>query len=387
MALITPFCNTAYMFRMAQCEARGGEPTQKHPLMVRIENQVKNWEKFVRRPNLKDEQWTDVERTCNETGASEIRFRLKDYIKWPDHLSATSMDTMIQWPLDFIMDKVLNLQATGPGALPELYTTKGNVAHAVIEYVFGPRVDGEKPTAEMIKARINKEYDEAITLMIEAHGAILNLPENKLEAQLLKEQLFSALTNLVTIIENNKLKVTGCEHFVKAHLGVLSADKDVDDVLGYIDMTLEDENHHPVLFDFKWTSSKKYYQSLLTKNESLQLQLYRRMMELENKDEVKRVAYFLMPEGCLYSTEAFDGAYCKQLECEDKSNLLEKVRHSIAYRMKQISDGVIENGDGKNIDQLVYGQDTEQKELVPLKAYEEGVHDANNFSNYTLFKR
>lgn len=387
LALITPVTNTRYMLRMAQCETRGGEPTQKHPLIVRIENQVKNWQKFVYRPDLKSEKWEDVERTCNETGMSEITFNHKDYVKWPDHLSATSMDTLIQWPLDFIMDKVLGLQATASGVLPELRTTKGNVAHAVIKYIFDSRKEGEKPTADIIKERINKEYEEAFMRMVEAHGAILNLPENKLEAQLLKEQLRNSLGNLVTIIENNKLKVTGCEHFVEGHLGVLSDDKEVNDVIGFIDMTLEDENYHPVVFDFKWTAHKKYYQGLLTKNESVQLQLYRRMMELETKDEVKRVGYFLMPEGKLYSTETFEEPYCVQVDCEDTSNLLEKVHKSVAYRMKQISNGVIENGDGKVIAGLSYGQKTEQEGLVPLKAYKEGVHDANKFSNYNLFKK
>ncbi len=181
-ALLTPITHTSYMLTMTRCETRGGEPTQKHPLMVRIENQVSNWDKFVRRPNLHDEQWEEVERTCNETGLASITFSNTDKLRWPDHLSATTIDTLIQWPLDYVMERLLGLQETGPSALHDLRATKGNVAHAVIARLSALREEGEKPTANSIRRRIETEYDAAFREMVEAQGAILYLSENQLDA-------------------------------------------------------------------------------------------------------------------------------------------------------------------------------------------------------------
>ncbi len=386
-AMITPITHTNYMLTLTRCETRGGEPTQKHPLMVRIENQVSNWDKFVRRPNLHDQQWEKVELTCNETGQAEIVFNNTDKVKWPDHLSATAIETLIQWPLDYVMERMICLKETGISALPDPRATKGNVAHAVIARLFGTREDGKKPTADIIRQRIATEYDAVFKEVVEAHGAIFHLPENQLEAKLLKDQLATSLQNLVDIIGQNRLKVTACEHKVIGHLGVLSTKKEENDVLGYIDMALEDENRHPVVFDFKWTSSSKYYQGLLTKNESIQLQLYRRMLSDECRDEAQRVGYFLMPEARLYSTEHFEGQNCVRVNPENADNLLEKVRRSVEYRRRQIEKGIIENGDGKEISALPYATDADADKRVPLKAYEEGVHDGNQFSKYNLFKR
>ncbi len=386
-AMLTPITHTRRQLTLARCETRGGEPAQKHPLMVRIENQVSNWRDFVRRPDLRDEAWEDMERTCNETGLGELHIQNAALVRWPSHLSATTMDTLIQWPLDFVMEHIVRLQPTGPEALAPLRTTKGNVAHAVIARLFAPRGEDEKPTADVLRQRVAEEYDEAFDQATGACGALLHLPENVLEAKLLKEQLAAALRNLVEIIDVNRLRVTGCERFVKGHLGVLDGAPEADDVVGFIDMILEDTIGHRAVFDFKWTSSRSYYRKLLSHNESLQLQLYRRMLGTEGRGEVERVAYFLMPEARLYSTEAFEGSHCVQLECDDCEPLLEKVRRSVLFRRLQIAAGVIENGDGKLLSTLAYAQGDDAAGRVPLKAYEEDTHDANMFSNYTLFKR
>ena len=112
------------------------------------------------------------------------------------------------------------------------------------------------------------------------------------------------------------------------------------DMLGFIDMTLEDRDGHPVVFDFKWTTWAKGYQNKLEQNRSVQLELYRQMLGQTKKDEVKRVAYFLMPEARLYSKEAFKGRYCTQIESSDDSNIVEQLRQGVIYRKKQLDAGL-----------------------------------------------
>jgi hypothetical protein len=173
---------------------------------------------------------------------------------------------------------------------------------------------------------------------------------------------------------------------VKKDMGLLKNDKDWD-MVGYIDMTLEDANHHPVVFDFKWTSSKSYYRDLLIANRSIQLELYRTMLSAEKRDSVERTAYFLMPEGHLYSKEHFDGIHCTQLQAENNANIVEQLRQSFFYRKKQLDEGRVEVGEAFPVSMLDYFNDTADKNLFPLSTDDTGAEKENIFSNYKLFKQ
>ena len=115
----------------------------------------------------------------------------------------------------------------------------------------------------------------------------------------------------------------------------------------------------------------------------MQLELYRWMLGREKKDQVERVAYFLMPEARLYSQEAFKSRHCTQLIPENRDNIVEQLRKSAIYRMQQIKSGVVEtNG---SYDELQYVKDTEGQGLFPLKKTDEGTKEGNFFSQYGLF--
>ena len=275
--------------------------------------------------------------------------------------------------------------STGPSSIADLKTTKGTVAHAVIESLFAPRDGQHSSKPDEIAKRISEEFDEQVRRQTQACGAILDLPENKLDAELLKEQLRKCLDVLLQIIRENRLVVTGCEHQVNEDMGLLKNDKGWD-MVGFIDMTLEDENHHPVVFDFKWTSSRSYYQDLLTENRSTQLEMYRAMLGAEKRDAVERTAYFLMPEAHLYSKERFEGVHCTQLDAENAHNIVEQLRQSFLYRKAQFEAGTVEVAEQFPLGEIDYYKDTEARNLFPLKADETGTEKANMFSNYTLFK-
>jgi hypothetical protein len=302
------------------------------------------------------------------------------------YLSPTSLSTLVEYPIDYLMERMLNIVSTGPGSIKDLKTTQGTVAHAVIEALFSPRDGKSCSKADEIEQRIKEEFDMQVARQIDACGAILYLPENRLDAELLKEQLRKCLDVLMSIIRENRLTVTGCEHLVTKDMNMLKNGKEWD-MKGYIDMTLEYENHHPVVFDFKWTSSKSYYRDLLTKNRSIQLELYRTMLGTEKRDTVERTAYFLMPEGHLYSKEHFEGLHCTQLQPENQDNIVEQLRQSFFYRKQQLDGGKVEVGEAFPLSMLDYYNDTVEKNLFPLKSDDTGAEETNIFSNYNLFKQ
>ena len=153
-------------------------------------------------------------------------------------------------------------------------------------------------------------------------------------------------------------------------------------------MTLEDAEGYPVVFDFKWTTWAKGYQDQLESNRSVQLELYRIMLGQKERNEVRRVAYFLMPEARLYSKEVFKGRHCTQITPENRDNIVdnivEELRQSVIYRKKQLESGVVETNGA--YDELQYVKDTESCGLFPLKKDEEkNMKEENFFSQYVLF--
>ena len=381
---LMPLLMTDEQLILVTTDYQEGVVATKHPFMVQLETQVENLEDFIISPNLYDEKCQDVKPVDNKNLHAQIRYNNDNLLKWPDHLSPTTISTLIEYPLDFMMERMLNIVNTGPGSLKDVKTTKGTVAHAVIEGLFSPREGKPYSTADDIEKRIKEEFDELLRTKIESCGAILYLPENRLDTNLLAEQLKKCLNVLLDILRENHLRVTGCEHLVEKDMGLLENDK-CWDMKGYIDMTLEDENHHPVVFDFKWTSSKTYYRDLINDNRSIQLELYRDMLTTEKRDAVEKVAYFLMPEAHLYSKEHFNGRHCTQLVPENNSNIVEQLKHSFFYRKNQMDQGCVEVGEQFPLKDLEYYRDTEGNALFPLKA-KDGYQTENIFSNYRLFK-
>lgn len=388
--LMTPLRMTSGQLILVVRERIGGENTLKHPLIVRLEQQIENFDDIVVYPQIGAEERHKDEFVDNGAVSPELQFDHADKMKWPDHLSPTSIGTLVEHPFDYMMESLLDITDDGKAQMADVKTTKGNVAHAVIEELFAPRGEARTAKPDEIAARIASEYETAYNKVLEAKGAVLLLAENKMAEKLLYEQLRKCLDILLEILKDNGLEVTGCEHYVECQMGLgLPKAKDKDgkeknrDMLGFIDMTLEDNEGHPVVFDFKWTGWAKGYQDKLTENRSIQLELYRMMLGREKKDEVRRVAYFLMPMARLYSQDAFNGTHCKQLIPENSDNIVAQLKQSAKYRMEQINSGVVEtNG---VYDDLQYVKDTSASGLFPLKKADDGTKEGNFFSQYGLF--
>ncbi|MBO7497076.1 MAG: PD-(D/E)XK nuclease family protein [Salinivirgaceae bacterium] len=393
--MLTPLRQTSGQLILVVRERIGGEPTLKHPLIVRLERQIGNIEDFVRYPSVgvESRHKVDMVKPDGEEGISaELKFDYADKIKWPDHLSPTAIDTLVEYPFDYMMEHLLEITNAGKAKMEDIKKTMGNVAHAVIERLFAPRNGARYSKPDEIAARIDSEYEDIYNQVLEGKGALLQLVENKFKQKLLHEQMRTCLNILLEILKDNELKVTGCERFVEGQLN-LNLPKALDgdgnekncDMVGFIDMTLEDKDGHPVVFDFKWTTWVKGYRSKLAENRSVQLELYRWMLGREQKDEVRRVAYFLMPEGLLLSQEEFKGRHYTRIEPENRNNIVEQLRQSALYRMEQIKNGVVETTGA--YDDLQYVKDTETRGLFPLKQDENGQKEGNFFTVYGLFNR
>jgi hypothetical protein len=110
------------------------------------------------------------------------------------------------------------------------------------------------------------------------------------------------------------------------------------------------------------------------------------MLGAECHKEVKRTAYFLMPEGHLYSKENFEGLNCTRLQPANCDNIVEQLRQSFFYRKLQLEKGNVEVSEGMPQEDVGYCKETDTKKLFPLPVDDKGCVSENMFSKYQLFK-
>ena len=369
------------------------ELVNKHPMMVRIEQQVKNHEELTFEPKIDDEQYVDVPALTDNAlcGSDGMYTQIKrtDLIKWKKKESPTSIDHLMQNPLDYTMESIAYISDNGQSDLSNIAMTKGNVAHGVIQHLFYIPGDTQSGYAAAIKARVEANYKEVFDKMVETKGAVLLLKENAIERRQLFENLRECIDHLIDIIDKNNLHVAACEMKLDGNT-FGTPDDETPTMGGYADMVLARENGQHVIFDFKWTTSKSYYQGLLQKNRSSQLAIYAELLSELTEDRELPTAYFLMPIGRLYSTEEFKSYWATKLNVNEgcEGDIINKIVAAYRYRRNEIMSGKIEMGEGGQLEGLDYFIDTETYKLFPLKpAYgDDSVKEINGFSSYNLFK-
>lgn len=378
-----PFIMTSEHLSLVVVERDGSTVLPKHPLMILLEQSISNLDIVIEEPQIADQRYSERKSVDNSLhDATYLEIKNTDKLRWRDHESATSLDNLIQNPFDYSLQYLMGIRDDGVSKMEQLDRTQGEVAHAVIASLFYK--EGETNDPNSILQRVSNDYDTAFSDALLDKGAILLLRENRVDIKIMKDRLRNAIDTLLNIMRSNKLHVVNCE---KEILRGLQFEGDPN-IKGYVDMILGDDNDNLYVFDFKWTTSKNRYPELLKKNGSLQLALYKEMVEKELGKEVVATAYYLMPENCLYSTSSFEGEHTEKLEEVENigKNLFQQVKNSYTYRLRQIQEGRIELGEGQPTDRLQYVSNTTDGNLMPLRI-RDGVKETNIFSNYKCFKK
>lgn len=390
--LLMPFIMTEDELTLVTYNRDGGNEEEKHPLMIQLEQQINDLDKSFIHPSLDKSMLEDAtaidNKNRNEDNDEFIHLPKPELIqdRFPESESYSSLSNMFQSPLDYVFQAMADIYPSGLSAMSPIWTTKGNVAHAVIQTIFWDKDDEKSGYPDAIEKNLRDNYDTTFTKVVNAYGAIMLLPENIIDTQTFKEQLRQCASRLLDIVKVNHLHVTGIEHFEKSKLGF---NPDID-LLGYIDMLLANDAGVPFIFDFKWSGNQKWFGGLLRENKSLQLSLYRALVNERSSKQVGGVGYFLMPEGRLVTTGGIIGDTVTTIELDEERkscNLIDEMRNSYSYRRKQLEQGLIEIGDGENPATLHYGQDEDILDLVPLDTDDNGNKIGNKFSNYDCFKR
>lgn len=339
-----PIYQTSDLLTFITCTKQGATNVPIHPLRMLLPENIEvscGDEKFNKLPS----NICEVIDNHREEDTREVRFNAVQHpVIWRDTESFSSLSTLLQNPLDYFMNYMLEFSDRGPTEI-KLSLTLGNVVHETIEDLF-TNYTGSNLVDEIMEA-----YDYSFSAALARKGALLLLPEHHLDRDKLHHQLKRCVKQLAEIIVTNGLTLVACE---QRELHDLEFDCGVN-MVGYIDMLLKDSEGKPVIFDLKWTTKKDKYQKSIKENRAMQLAMYQAMLlKHEEYPDAARTAFFVMPAGHLVSKDDFESCHYERINVKDKVKIMEQLRAGYKERKREISEGRIETSELMPLTELEY---------------------------------
>lgn len=343
-------------------EFDGNARQEEHPLVAELKQlNREEWNLHVKnneKPNL---QTVDSEISILESQPNYQLSRNMSKLHREEE-SYSSVTSLIQHPFDYTMQYLLKLREPQVGQLPDLDTTKGFVAHLLVETLVKKYHEQMADEYLSLDASV---IQELINDCIMKKGAILMLPEYRIERQQFEGILQESIEALAGIINELKLKPVDSEVELNVTLDTIGA------FTAKIDLLLKDANDKYVIFDLKWSESKSY-QERLEQNKAMQLELYSRAIKEHYGSDVAGVAYYLFPKMTLYTTDFPTSDHIRQIVVKTEASnreLFEEIKNSYAYRRETLDNGFIEESELTEIAELAYTKaSTDNKPLYPIEA-------------------
>ena len=370
-----PLHHTTDSLTVITCDKLGAVKLPLHPLYHLIQGTAQKQDGDALYNALATKEVSKVDNR-REDDKKKICFDAKAHpVIWKDTESFSSLEELLQNPFDYFMQYPLQFQDISDTNI-KLPTTYGYVAHETIEDLF--TIDRGNIT---LSNYVESHYEEALHRALLRKGALLLLPEHHLDKDRLTYQLRKCVKNLAALVEENGLTVLNCE---QKEVEQLDFEEEIF-MKGYIDMVLKDKDGNEVVFDLKWTSKKNKFQNMLEKNRALQLAIYQAMLKKHSGESaIVRTAYFVMPQGKLFSTDIFKGANFEQITPYSQGDVMEQLRKGYTERRVEINEGVIETADKEPVADLRYSGTAG---VFPLES--EGSRPAkkveNKYSDYKCF--
>ncbi len=320
-------------------EVRGSQTTQ-HPLIAELMVRCKDIEKIIKEnPCPKNIIAIDKETSPREEQESfEFPVQYAKLIEPRTKESYSSMSLLQDMPFDYLFKYIANIRSREFAFTGALNRVMGNVAHRYVEELVAESTDNDT-----LSRLHTHQYRERIERIIGCNGAIILLPENRCEYEQFLSQLDTSIMRLLNIIKALHLQIIGCE-IVESYYEPRIKCK----VEATMDMLLRDADGNTVVFDMKWTSSRKWYRALIENNEALQLELYRNVVNRSKRHpQVSWVGYFLLSFGELYTTHKHHSQIGRVVTLTPKSeeDIYQTLLESYNTQLDQFRAGVIEQGE------------------------------------------
>jgi hypothetical protein len=274
--------------------------------------------------------------------------------------SYSSMSMLLEEPFDYVIHYLHGMKDSFEG---NLETVKGTVAHTFIEEIV-ERVKGGNSDKFVSAVEFENKFgstgrDELLDEIMYNVGAELLLPENAMDLMHFKTVLFErSIPALVRILRDNHLCICWCERHMNHVLPPAANGENGFRLDARIDMIVQDSKTGKYgIFDFKWTRNPGRRVEEIENGRDLQLELYRRIAEMELDDAIDLRGYFLLRQAC-YVT---DYAGLAPSDCirvvarKSGSDLYGQALKTYNLRLRDLFEGplvVFEEGDGMKAEDL-----------------------------------
>lgn len=302
--------------------------------------------------------------------------------------SNTSLDTLINYPFDYVMEYVAKLPVPNDEQIRDPHIATGLIAHNFFEHII---TDSDKDINKM-RQLTDTEFDSRLNASIDATGLIMLLPENASKLTEFRKQLKDSMHSWIDIMEAKNWTPIGCEFTLPEKGDDDDKRLHIDTVGNFgarIDLLLK-HNDSFIVIDFKWSYSKSYNEKL-EKNNAIQLELYRQavLASYPGKD-IEGVGYYLMPRKQLVTADFNQIPHKKlinHIEPEATKDLFEQIKNSYEFRMEEIKRGYIEEAEMIDVkdDEDGYYPMTESNNLCPLNLEEKTEGQGRN--KVVVYKR
>lgn len=270
--------------------------------------------------------------------------------------SYSSINTLIQSPVDYLLDYFKKYGQYDIKETADLPTTEGNVAHCYIE-TLGKLCGND---AKDMLTRHRKDYETILNDIINETGLILCLEENQIENQSFRAGLRDSVEVLLGIIIDNNLLIEGFEYEITSTI------KPFGSIFAKIDCLLIDPaDGKMVIFDFKWNSGRTYERKI-EENRELQLAIYRKVIETGGEHpetgerisgrEVKFIGYYSIPRKTIYTPKntLHDNPAIMEVEKKDERDIFRMACDGYTFRLEQLKSGELEEAEGLKLEGLDY---------------------------------
>lgn len=358
-----------------------GEKVTRHPLVLQLNERIDGGLKSITQSRSISEEHLYTDHKVINLSDNPTRIQLDKQVKLIERYeretndakkaeSYSSVSQLIQHPFTYVCERCAKIKDLEMPSTQDLNRTLGNVAHLIIEKVFGEKSFDD--ACKYYKAEYKTIFEEAVN----EKGLLLRLPEHAISLSSLERKMWDALGRLAKIISDNDLSVYACEYDFSPAIWT-EAGENV--ILGSrADMVLNDRYGGKVIFDFKYSNSKSR-KTDIEENLALQLEVYRYMAKKEfGKQTPVRVAYVHLPNVIIFTADDFilpdeQSILVKNEERKD-NDIMREAGNSYKLRWEQLKTGVIERVEGHPTSvSCEYAEQQISRGLFPL---------AGNSTNY-----
>jgi hypothetical protein len=365
------------------CVCKGKE---EHPLLTLIKS---NWggsfNRVLETPKH-EVQGTPCEPKIIQSNLSMIEgvSAIKE-IGLRDRESYSSIDTLIQYPFDWLFSYGLELWPAQGFASSDSFTVAGNVAHLYFDGIF------KEADKELLQARKIHEssFESRLNALLQNFGLVLLQKKNRAILNEYRKRLKKNIEGLLDFLESNQLHLVESEWAVEGDLKLKS--NPVQKFAGFIDLLAKDNVGNGVIIDVKWARKTSKYEKKVAEGKDVQMGIYGALLKNSENHSFKHIhsVYGILSENKFISRDDFVGISKVENGGINLDVIWNNVRNSIQYRLDQFHQGEIEVAEGVNVVdgevELSYVTDTADHNLIPLEIKGK-VKAENYYSSYQVFK-